>query len=134
MKKTANSKIGIVVAALSICVASAEAQTRMNRVMWTDRSQTNPPLSEQTRIDGSIERFWNLPEEPRRAQSHSARPQKRLDTLSVPASRGTSVGQKREVRERRGFFGINLLNMIPLIDIVHGEVVSESLDRRIKRE
>ncbi len=39
------------------------------------------------------------------------------------------MDQRREERERRGYFGINLFNLIPLIDIVHGDVTTESADR-----
>jgi len=123
-------KIGFPVVALSLWSVAAGAQTRLNRAMWTDRSLTNPPFVEQASIDTSLEGFWNLPEEPKVTKSCSSvkRP---MDTrvLSDSVRKGASMEQKREVRERRGFFGINLFNLIPLIDIVHGEVTTESSDR-----
>lgn len=107
---------------------SAQAQTRMQRVAWTDRTLTNPPLTEQTSIDGSIERFWNLPDDPKEGKIRLlVRPAPRERVVSR-TSNGVAMEQKRDVRERRGFFGINLFNMIPLIDIVHGDVVTESSD------
>jgi hypothetical protein len=39
------------------------------------------------------------------------------------------VVQDRSTRERRGYFGINLFNAIPIIDFVHGNVTSSSTDR-----
>ncbi len=121
-------KIGMITLVLIGVSISAQAQTRMQRVAWTDRTLTNPPLTEQTSIDGSIERFWNLPNDPKEGKIRSlVRPAPRERVVSR-TSNGVAMEQKRDVRERRGFFGINLFNMIPLIDIVHGDVVTESSD------
>ena len=128
MKNKSYIKIGMTVAAFSVSSLSAEAQAKPNQVMWTDRTLTNPPLVEQRSIDGSMERFWNLPDNPNVAKSQSVKRPMHSRTSSVPARKSASMEQKREVRERRGFFGINLFNLIPLIDIVHGEVTTESLD------
>lgn len=128
MKYKRYIKIGMTVVALSVWSVSAGAQTRTNQVMWTDRTLTNPPLVEQRSIDGSLERFWNLPDNPKVEESQSVERPMRSRASSVPTRKGVSMEQKREVRERRGYFGINLFNLIPLIDIVHGEVTTESLD------
>jgi hypothetical protein len=121
-------KIGMITLVLIGVSISAQAQTRMQRVAWTDRTLTNPPLTEQTSIDGSIERFWNLPDDPKEGKIRLlVRPAPRERVVSR-TSNGVAMEQKRDVRERRGFFGINLFNMIPLIDIVHGDVVTESSD------
>lgn len=122
-------KIGIAVFAVSFGAASARAQVRERRDMWTDRSLANPPLSTQTNINASVERFWNLPDESGAARNRSLNRSEEHRSIVTPASKRGSLKQKRETRERRGYFGINLFNLIPLVDIVHGDVITESVDR-----
>ncbi len=121
----------LTVAGLLILVtASADAQSRSSRSAWTDRTATNPALSTQTPIEVSLERFWNLPEGSELSRELRDRP---LSKSRGPERRSTrqrvSMEQKRDTKERRGYLGINLFNLIPLIDIVHGVVDEESVDR-----
>ena len=130
--------------ALIALIAVAKGGTRMNRAMWTDRSETNPPLTEQSSLDASIERFWNLPDPPQATAApvqpapprfghgrhgHRGRHHHHRPVHPPPDPKGTSVDQSRDTRERRGYWGINLFNLIPLIDVVHGSVVEDSSDR-----
>jgi hypothetical protein len=128
MKRISYIKIGVIVGLFSLLGLSAQAQTRMQRVAWTDRTLTNPPLTEQASINGSIERFWNLPVDQKEGKSRSLTRPAHRKGVALSTSNGVAMEQKRVVRERRGFFGINLFNLIPLIDIVHGDVVTESSD------
>lgn len=123
-------KIGITIVAVSFCWTLTRAEVRERGNMWTDRSLTNPPLSTQTNINASVERFWDLPDESGATRNHSE-PHRSIVT---PASKRGSLKQKRETRERRGYFGINLFNLIPLVDIVHGDVITESVDRVEERK
>ena len=102
---------------------------RMERISWTDRGLSNPPLSHSSSLDSTIEQFWNvkLAEEPVRRSE----PRAPLRTPSCSASRSNhsmEVKQDRNTRERRGYFGINLFNAIPIIDFVHGSVTTDSSD------
>ncbi len=115
---------------LMLGVASVEAQSRPTRSAWTERTVTNPALATQTSIEGSLERFWSLPEgyEVNTERRDRPLPKSRGPELRS-ASNGVSMEQQRDTRECRGYLGINLFNLIPLIDIVHGVVDEESVDR-----
>ena len=109
--------------------SSANAQKRMDRLCWTDRGQSNPPLTHPGSLDSTIENFWNVA----LAEVSPARPQVRQGNTSATGARtgslpSTEVQQDRSSRERRGYIGINLFNVIPLIDFVHGDVTTESSD------
>jgi hypothetical protein len=110
-------------------LSTLNADSRMNRLSWTDRGVSNPPLTESSSIDSTIETFWNvtLAEEAttKSAPRVTSTPPGSTSTKIVPS---TQVEQDRSTRERRGYFGINLFNVIPLIDFVHGDVTSESKD------
>jgi len=115
--------------------ADATAETRMRRLMWTDRSASIPPLTEHSGIEPAIERFWNLPDPPRQpaaAQPHRQGPDRRGPNSACSGSHcrqeRDGLDQRRSTDERRGYFGINLFNAIPLIDFVHGSVATESED------
>jgi len=122
-------KTGLCLGALSLCLVGAEGQSQTPLTSWVDRAATNAPLVEQTEIDGSLEQFWNLPEpleaEVGQIQRQNPKvPRGKLETVR----NSVSMKQERETRGRRGFIGINLFNLIPIIDIVHGEVVEGSVD------
>ncbi len=113
---------------LSLFSATSGAQSRMNRVAWSERSLALPSTEAPNAIDSSIERFWNTP------KGHStpnitAREATPNNTQSRSSPQNNTLEQSRNTRERRGFFGINLFNVIPIIDIVHGNVVTENNDR-----
>jgi hypothetical protein len=110
---------------------SLNAHSRMDRLSWTDRGISNPPLSQSASIDSTIETFWNvtLTEDP----VVEPRAQVRVSNSNLICSASgnvpsTQVEQDRSTHERRGYFGINLFNAIPLIDIVHGNVSTDSKD------
>ncbi|MDA0349226.1 MAG: hypothetical protein O3C43_18195 [Verrucomicrobia bacterium] len=111
-------------------VSSASAQSRMDRLSWTDRSVSNPPLVHSSSIASTINQFWNVT-----LAEEAVRTPKPTVTYSTPGcspvrtNPGTEVVQDRSTRERRGYFGINLFNAIPIIDFVHGNVTSSSKDR-----
>ena len=111
-------------------VSSATAHNRMDRLSWTDRSVSNPPLEHSSSIDSTINQFWNVT-----LAEEAVRTPKSSVTYSSPScspvrtNPGTEVVQDRSTRERRGYFGINLFNAIPIIDFVHGNVTSSSTDR-----
>ena len=110
-------------------LSSAEAQNRMDRLCWTDRGLSNPPLTHPSSLDSTIENFWNVT----LVEESPVRPQVRPGHTSVTgaqtgSSPSTEVQQDRSSRERRGYIGINLFNVIPLIDFVHGDVTTESSD------
>lgn len=116
-------------ALLLMGLTPVDAQSRSSRPAWTDRMASNPALSAQTSIERSLERFWNLLEGSVASSEPSDRPlSKKRSTEIRSARRGVSIEQKRDTKERRGFIGINLFNLIPLIDIVHGVVDEESVD------
>jgi hypothetical protein len=101
----------------------------MDRLSWTDRGVSNPPLTESSSIDSTIETFWNVTlAEEATAVSEPQATSTTLNSTSTKQGPSTRVEQKRSNRERRGYFGINLFNAIPLIDFVHGDVTSESND------
>jgi hypothetical protein len=133
--------------------SAAHANTRLNQVMWTDRGIANPPLSENTStIDQSIEHFWNLPipdpsistrttqsecrpthtptyrSSPCREPYRYAQPMEKRTHTTVTKQPNHSISQRKDQRDRRGYFGINLFNMIPLIDIVTGSSETTSSD------
>ena len=110
-------------------VANIANANRMQRVSWTDRGLSNPPLSQTSSLDSTIEQFWNvkLAEEPVRTTEQRA--PRSTPSCSAPRSNHTmEVTQDRNTRERRGYFGINLFNAIPIIDFVHGSVTTDSRD------
>ncbi|MCZ6674589.1 MAG: hypothetical protein O7C75_16800 [Verrucomicrobia bacterium] len=109
--------------------SSAEGKSRMQRVAWTDRSLSNPPLVEHSSIDSTISQFWNVTLVPESKVETEVEPKVSYRS-TVPAKPGpsTRVSQDRNTKERRGYFGINLFNVIPLIDFVHGEAQTTSLD------
>ena len=91
---------------------------------------TNPALTTRTSIEGSLERFWNLPKGAEVSTELRNRPLLKSRGSEFRSMRqGVSMEQKRDTKERRGYIGINLFNLIPLIDIVHGVVDEESVDR-----
>lgn len=114
----------IAIGALNIALAN-----RMERISWTDRGLTNPPLSQTSSLDATIDQFWNvkLAEEP--VRSPEVRPPMTTPSCStVRSSHSMEVAQDRNTRERRGYFGINLFNAIPILDFVHGSVTTDSRD------
>lgn len=130
MKGSRLIRSGLGVVALMLGMASIDAQSRSSRSAWSDRTVTSPALTTQTSIGGSLERFWSLPE------GYGVNTERRDHPLPKgrgpelrSAKPGVSMEQKRDTRERRGYIGINLFNLIPLIDIVHGVVDEESVDR-----
>lgn len=110
------------------CISSVHGN-RMDRIRWTDRGLSNPPMSKESSIDSTIEQFWNvkLQEEPLRTTRST--PSVTLPSCaSQRSSHSVEVKQDRKTRERRGYFGINLFNAIPIIDFVHGSVTTDSSD------
>lgn len=120
-----------ILSAVTLCILAhaAGAHNRMDRVLWTDRSITNPPLVDTRSIQENINQFWNvaLTEERTRPAQGSVGRSSPVCNPACPKS-GNQVQQDRKTRERRGFFGINLFNAIPLIDFVHGSVTTDSSD------
>lgn len=119
----------LTIAILTILGMSLAHGNRMDRLRWTDRASSNPPLNQSSSLDSTIERFWNvkLAEEPIRVSE----PRMRTNTPSCSPARSNhsmEVEQDRNTRERRGYFGINLFNAIPIIDFVHGSVTTDSSD------
>ncbi len=105
------------------------------RPKWTDRAVTNPPLAASPSLDKSLEDFWNLPETHEKSVASSGDlTRQRVSEESQDLRLNAVLKQSRETRGRRGFIGINLFNLIPLIDIVHGEVVDDSSDHVERRK
>ncbi len=102
---------------------------RMERISWTDRGLSNPPLSRSSSLDATIEQFWNvkLAEEPV-CRSEPRAPLRAQSCAAARSSHSMEVQQDRNTRERRGYFGINLFNAIPIIDFVHGSVTTDNSD------
>lgn len=125
--------------------ASEDQNTLFQTRMWTDRNITNPALSvPESTINQSIERFWNLPERPLPETSstvNSSQPacppntynlyyrshHQATTTAQVPPHRD-HLAQQQSNNQRRGFLGINLFNIIPIVDIVYGKAESSSSD------
>ena len=153
MKKLNQVIFASTTAILGLASTAACADTRLEQVMWTDRGIANPPLSENTStINESIERFWNLPVpepttttnstyseyRPAPRTSYHCQPSREPYRYSTPVEKHThttvvkqpnhSISQQKNQRDKRGYFGINLFNMIPLIDIVTGSSETTSSD------
>ena len=126
MKKTL---VYISIVLMSIGALNLAHANRMERISWTDRGLSNPPLSETSLLDSTIEQFWNvkLAEEPVRT-SESRVPRSTPACSTTRSNHSMEVEQDRNTRERRGYFGINLFNAIPIIDFVHGSVTTDSRD------
>jgi len=103
---------------------------RMDRISWTDRGLSNPPLAQQrSSLDDTIEHFWNVKLADESVRSVAPRATVSSPSCSVPrSSHSMEVKQDRNTRERQGYFGINLFNAIPIIDFVHGSVTTDSSD------
>jgi hypothetical protein len=87
-------------------------------------------MEDHSSIDSTINQFWNVTLS--EAPVQERKPSVSYSTPTCSPSRpvpGTEVVQDRSTRERRGYFGINLFNAIPLIDFVHGNVTTDSSDR-----
>ncbi len=136
--KMKRNTLMLILGLLCLSTAQAHDSTRLNNLMWTDRNATNPPLSRpESTINSSIERFWNLPESPTPVRRSTAQPRcaprphyhpsHSCNPRNNPPAKNRLV-QDQNSRERRGHFGINLFNMIPLIDIVHGSSESSNSD------
>jgi hypothetical protein len=131
MKKYNNlmNKACFVVALIGL-INVANATNRMDRISWTDRGLSNPPLAQQrSSLDNTIEQFWNIKLADEPVRSFAPRATVSTPSCSVPrSSHSMEVKQDRNTRERRGYFGINLFNAIPIIDFVHGSVTTDSSD------
>ncbi|MDD4347921.1 MAG: hypothetical protein PHF70_02345 [Opitutales bacterium] len=125
--------------------ASQDNGTLLQTRMWTDRNLTNPALSvPESTINQSIERFWNLPERPlpetpatqptQPARSpymqHRCRRYACSEPITAPAvpPHRDHLAQQQSNNQRRGFLGINLFNLIPIVDIVYGKAETTSSD------
>jgi len=135
-----------VVVGLSLPECFADETSRLDHLIWTDRNVSNPPLSRPaSTINESIERFWNLPDtsttsaqvhgvahqcQPPSSYSQPCRPihPNRQYCQSPQPRANNHLSQDQQSHERRGYLGINLFNVIPLIDIVHGSSESSSSD------
>ncbi len=144
--KTQSILIVCALSSIAMCKvhASEDQHTLFQTRMWTDRNITNPALSVPgSTINQSIERFWNLPERPLPEASpvaYSPQPPCRANThhnhrggcvantsSPVPPHRD-HLAQQQSNNQRRGFLGINLFNIIPIVDIVYGKAESSSSD------
>ena len=104
-------------------------ENRMERISWTDRGLSNPPLSHASSLDSTIEGFWNVTLTQEQMQRPEPRVLVKASACSVKRSNhSVEVEQDRNTRERRGYFGINLFNAIPIVDFVHGSVTTDSSD------
>lgn len=155
MKKHKQIAIASAIAIITLASLSAHANTRLDQVMWTDRGAANPPLSDNTStITESIERFWNLPIAdqsvtanttskitmpnpavsrysqcaPNREGYRYNRPMETHTHTVVTKGPNHTISQHKNQRDKRGYFGINLFNIIPLIDIVSGSSETTSSD------
>lgn len=116
-----------------VATASAKGQ---NELRWTDR-EANLETGNSS-IDRSIANFWEVSEEDARVEARvsrsvsdkAARDEGQSYTrIEYERSRDThALEQSRDRGSRRGHFGINLLNAIPLVDVVWGEDSSSERD------
>jgi len=105
------------------------ADTLRDRVVWTDRTIGQPAAEPMSDITPTIERFWNVQLEEFPSETATSNAISRPAVTQAPVAQARmQAQQRRDVREHRGHWGINLFNIIPLVDIVHGEVRTESSD------
>ncbi len=107
--------------------AISRAATRSDRLMWTDRSLSSGSYTQSASIEPTINRFWNVLESDLEEEK-IVKMSPVCTTRVVAAKPKMEASQTRNEQEHRGHIGINLFNLIPLIDIVHGEVRTESSD------
>ncbi len=116
-------------AVFALCLLPVYGESTAPRVNWVDRSIMDTQVATQSPIDNSFERFWNLPKPVvEKAEDFDQRRGAPPHPATSLKTQTLSMNQKRDKRQRRSFIGINLFNLIPLIDIVHGDVIEESVD------
>lgn len=111
----------------------SRAETRSDKLMWTNRALSSGSYSQSTSIEPTINRFWNVLETELEEEKVVVAKSGHV-TKTVAAKPKMEAWQTRTEKEHRGHIGINLFNLIPLIDIVHGEVDTESTDHVIGRK
>jgi len=109
------------------------AHTRRDAVAWTDRgvgNPGNPSAATSSDVAPTLERFWNIQLEEAAPLANDQQVVSRQPVVvKKQAKPRMAASQTRDKREHHGYWGINLFNLIPVIDIVHGEVETESSDR-----